>query len=481
MKKLKEKKLKNTREKYGRAKIYHKKESIFSGNGNEKHRALAEKMEEMVVEVDLKGRIIYANKNVLDETGYTKDDVRRGLNIENFAANGEKNKIKTNFRRLVSGEKLTRSIYNIKRKDGSTFPVITYPGYMLDSEGKLIGIRQILVDISSVKDAEEKLRESQERYRSLFENSLDGIYQTTLKGKYIDANPALVKMLGYGSREELLKIDIPTQLYVRKEDRPTSKKRDRIFETQLRRKDGSVITVEINSRVAYKKGKPVYYEGIVRDVTHRKITEEKLKKSYEKLKKTLNDIINTLASIIEVRDPYTSGHQKRVAMLATAIAEEMGLENDTLESIRIAALVHDIGKINLPASILTRPGRLSDIEYDMVKTHSKLGYDMISRVEFPWPIADIVIQHHERIDGSGYPNGLKGKDIRLEAKILAVADVVEAMASHRPYRPALGINKALEEINDKKGRLYDSSVVDACNSVIKNKKFKFEVDFRPYL
>lgn len=481
MSNLKEKKLNNNKEKASRAKIYRKREYIFNGNGNEKHRALADKMEEMVVEVDLKGRVIYANKNVLDKTGYTKDDVRRGLNIEKFAANGEKNKIKTNFKKLVSGEKLSRSIYNIKRKDGSTFPVVTYPGYMLDSEDRLIGIRQILVDVSSAKDVEEKLRESRERYRSLFENSLDGIYQTTLKGKYIDANPALVEMLGYESREELLKIDIPTQLYVRKEDRPKLKKRNRIFETQLRRKDGSIITVEINSRVAYKKGKPVYYEGIVRDVTRRKITEEKLKKSYGKLKKTLNDIIDTLASIIEVRDPYTSGHQKRVAMLATAIAEEMGLDNDTVESIRIAALVHDIGKINLPASILTRPGRLSDIEYDMVKTHSKLGYDMISRVEFPWPIADIVIQHHERIDGSGYPNGLKGKDIRLEARILAVADVVEAMASHRPYRPALGINKALEEINDNRGRLYDSSVVNACNSVIKEKKFKFEVDFRPYL
>jgi len=189
----------------------------------------------------------------------------------------------------------------------------------------------------------------------------------------------------------------------------------------------------------------------------------------------------TILKALDAKDKYTYGHSMRVTYFSIVLGKELGLSDREMYDLELSALFHDIGKINLPASILTRPGRLSDIEYDMVKTHSKLGYDMISRVEFPWPIADIVIQHHERIDGSGYPNGLKGKDIRLEAKILAVADVVEAMASHRPYRPALGINKALEEINDKKGRLYDSSVVDACNSVIKNKKFKFEVDFRPYL
>jgi HD-GYP domain-containing protein (c-di-GMP phosphodiesterase class II) len=159
----------------------------------------------------------------------------------------------------------------------------------------------------------------------------------------------------------------------------------------------------------------------------------------------------------------------------------MGLNGDVVESIRVAALIHDIGKINLPASILTRPGRLSEIEYDMVKTHPKLSYDMLKRIDFSWPIADIVLQHHERINGSGYPLGLKDKDIRLEAKILAVADVVEAMASHRPYRPALGIDKAIEEINKGKGKLYDRDVVNACNRVVKNKKFKFEVDLRPYL
>src|SRR4030043_690196 len=288
-------------------------------------------------------------------------------------------------------------------------------------------------------------------------------------------------MLGYDSKDELITIDIPTQLYLRKEDRPEPSQRNRIFETQLKRKDGSIITVEINSRVIYKDGKPVYYEGIVRDVTERKITEKKLKESYQKLQKTLSDVIDTLASIVESKDPYTSGHQKRVAMLATAISEELGLDQDKIESIKIAALIHDIGKINIPVSILTRPGRLSEIEYDMIKTHSQLGHDMISRVEFPWPIADIILQHHERINGSGYPKGLKGKHIVLEARILAVADVVEAMASHRPYRPALGMDKALEEINMNRGKLYDADVADTCLSLFNEKGFKFTIQFKPQL
>jgi len=235
--------------------------------------------------------------------------------------------------------------------------------------------------------------------------------------------------------------------------------------------------VEINSRVVYKYRKPVCYEGIVRDVTERKAAEKKVEEGYQKLKKILDDVINTLASIVEIKDPYTSGHQKRVALLAVAISRELGLDEEKIEVINTAALIHDIGKINLPASVLTRPGRLSKIEYDMVKTHSRLGYDMINHIEFPKPVSDIVLQHHERIDGSGYPQGLKGDEIIPEAKILAVADVVEAMISHRPYRPALGIGKAVEEIKKGREKLYDPRVVNACIKVIKSKKIDLKPSF----
>jgi len=443
-----------------------------------KYRELAETLDVMVVDMDTKGKIIYVNREVLDKTGYTKEDLDEGYNITQMVTPANKIKIAVDFFKLLKGRKAKRTtIYGVKRKDGTTFPAVAHPNYLLDGRGKITGIRVVLVDLSNIEIAEKKLIESEEKYRLLFENSLDGVYRTTLEGKYIDVNPALVRMLGYGSREELIKIDIPTQLYARKEDRPGPEQRNKIFETRFKRKDGSIIVVEINSRVVYKYGKPVCYEGIVRDVTERKVAEKKVEESYQKLKKILDDVINTLASIVEIKDPYTSGHQKRVALLAVAIAGELGLDEEKIEAINTAALIHDIGKINLPASVLTRPGRLSKIEYDMVKTHSRLGYDMINHIEFPKPVSDIVLQHHERIDGSGYPQGLKGDEIIPEAKILAVADVVEAMISHRPYRPALGIGKAVEEIKKGRGKLYDPRVVDACIKVIKSKKINLSPSF----
>jgi len=202
-------------------------------------------------------------------------------------------------------------------------------------------------------------------------------------------------------------------------------------------------------------------------------SEEEIKNSYQKLQKTLKGTIDTLASIVEIRDPYTAGHQKRVASLAISISKELDLDKDKIEAIGTAAIIHDIGKINIPASILARPGKISSLEYDMIKTHPQLGYEMVKRIEFPWPIAKIILHHHERLDGSGYPEGLKGKDIVLAAKIIAVADTVEAMSSHRPYRPALGIDKALEEIKKGSGKLYDRKVVEACVKIITKKGFKF--------
>lgn len=235
-----------------------------------------------------------------------------------------------------------------------------------------------------------------------------------------------------------------------------NKKSYDLMDTPLKNIDGTISKLEI-----------------FRDITDIKKSEEEIKNSYQKLQKTLSDTINTLASIVEIRDPYTSGHQKRVAALAVSISKELGLEKDKIEAVGTAALIHDIGKINIPTSILARPGKISLLEYDMIKTHPQVSYDMVKRIEFPWPIADIILQHHEKLDGSGYPKGLKGKDIILEARILTVADIVEAMSSHRPYRPALGMDKALKEIRKGKGKLYDAEVVEACVKIITKKGFKF--------
>jgi diguanylate cyclase (GGDEF)-like protein/putative nucleotidyltransferase with HDIG domain len=199
-----------------------------------------------------------------------------------------------------------------------------------------------------------------------------------------------------------------------------------------------------------------------------------LKNSFGKFQKVLEDTINALASIVENRDPYTAGHQKRVSELAQAIAKEMNLTADQTKGVKMAALIHDVGKTQIPEDILNKPAGLTDKEMAVVKTHPGVGYEILKTIKFPWLITQIVHQHHERMNGSGYPKGLAGKDILLESKILAVADVVEAMSSHRPYRPAPGIEKALAEIKQKRGKLYDPNVVDTCIKLFEQKKFVFK-------
>jgi putative two-component system response regulator len=198
---------------------------------------------------------------------------------------------------------------------------------------------------------------------------------------------------------------------------------------------------------------------------------EELQDSLKKLRRALGGAIQAIALTVEARDPYTAGHQRRVADLARALATEMGLPKERTEGIRLAGVIHDIGKVAVPAEILSKPGQINNIEFGLIKTHSRVGYDILKTIEFPWPVAQIVLQHHERMNGSGYPQGLSDGEILLEAKVLAVADVVEAMASHRPYRPAQGIDKALEEISQNRGILYDSEVVGACLKLITEKGF----------
>lgn len=215
-------------------------------------------------------------------------------------------------------------------------------------------------------------------------------------------------------------------------------------------------------------------EDLKQDITKRKQAEWEIQQGYKELQKAMEGTINIIAKIIETRDPYTAGHQQRVSKLATSIAQVMILSEDKIEGIRITALIHDIGKISIPAEILSKPSKLNETEFGLIKNHPKIGYDILRKIDFPWPVAQIVLQHHERLDGSGYPNNLKCDKILPEAKILGVADVVEAMSSHRPYRPAKGVDEALKEITNNKGILYDPEVVDACLKLFKEKEFKFE-------
>jgi len=331
-----------------------------------------------------------------------------------------------------------------------------------------------------LKQAEDQLRYYEKKYFILADNALDGIYIISPEGfEYV--NPAFEKICGYREKEVLGKdfnfIDLihPEDrelILERKEARERGKELPTMYEFRIITKDRNIRHVEVNT--VPLPGNRARVLGILRDITQRKIAEEEVNYTMEMLRKAMGGTIQAISRIIEMRDPYTSGHQRRVADLARAIATEMGLPKDKIDGIRMAALIHDIGKISVPAEILSKPGRLNKMEFKMIKSHPKTGYEILKRVEFPWPIAQIILQHHERIDGSGYPSGLQDKEILIEAKIIGVADIIEAMSSHRPYRPALGIDKALEEISKNRGVLYDPKVVDACLKLFMEKGFKFE-------
>jgi PAS domain S-box/uncharacterized domain HDIG len=240
-------------------------------------------------------------------------------------------------------------------------------------------------------------------------------------------------------------------------------------------KDGAVRLVLWNStNIADRWGQlaATIAQGI--DVTDHMQEEQKVREILSRLREALGGIIRVVSATVEIRDPFTAGHQKRVADLARAIAQEMGFSKDRVDSLRLAGIVHDLGKVSIPVEILSKPSKLSEIEYKLIKVHPQIGHDILKGINFPWSVAEIVLQHHERINGSGYPQHLTGDDILIEARILAVADVVESMASNRSYRPKHGIDRALQEIEDNRGILYDADVVDAGLKLFREKGFQLK-------
>ena len=251
--------------------------------------------------------------------------------------------------------------------------------------------------------------------------------------------------------------------------------RSRTLDMELYRADGSTYWSEVVfSLVRNQQGEPtaILCEG--REISDRKAAEEKAERSLVMLERTVLGVIEAMAKVVELKDPYTSGHQERVARLARAIAEEMGLPEELAQGIELTAKIHDIGKVYVPMEILSKPGILTAIERQIIQTHAAGSYDILKSIDFPWPVAESAYQHHERLDGSGYPRHLKENEIILEAKILMVADVVEAMASHRPYRPSRGIDAALDEISSNSGTLYDTAVGAACTRLFREKGFSLE-------
>jgi len=320
--------------------------------------------------------------------------------------------------------------------------------------------KQLRKEIGSRQETEKALHMSEINFRNMIYNNADGILILDENSIVKFMNPAAESIFGTKAKhfvgqtfEHLIIPGKPTEL-------------------DITIGDGKSIVAEMRVMETEWEGQKTYLASL-RDITDRKRMQQRLQLSLDNLKEVMDGTIRAMALAVEMRDPYTSGHQHRVAQLAQAIAEEINLPADSVEGVYMAASIHDIGKISLPAEILSKPIKLTDIERKMIQAHSKVGYDILNGIDFPWPISQTVLQHHERIDGSGYPHGLGGNEILIEARIVGVCDVVETMASHRPYRPSIGLDKALEEVFNNRGKLYDEKVVNACLKLFNEKDFQF--------
>jgi PAS domain S-box-containing protein/putative nucleotidyltransferase with HDIG domain len=314
---------------------------------------------------------------------------------------------------------------------------------------------------------EARLREREEWLSALLKSIGDGVIATDKTGLISFMNPLAEQLTGWRQEDALRQPlrDIFRTVVSQEGDEP---------EIALWARNGKKFSIEeTNMPVTDGHRESSGHVLVFRDISARKNAEKELKESWEKLHQALEGTIQAMALTIEIRDPYTAGHQRRVSKLSCAIAQDLGMSEFQVEGLRVAGDIHDIGKIYVPAEILSKPGQITAIEYGIIKTHPQVGYDILKTIKFPWPVAQIVLQHHERLDGSGYPLGLVGDLILKEARILTVADIVEAMSSHRPYRPAQGIDKALAEVMENKGRFYDSDAVDACVRLFRENRFHF--------
>lgn len=437
------------------------------------NRSLIEASLDPLLVVGTDGKIMDVNEAMEEATGYHRTAL---IGNEFSSYFTEPEKVRTIYKNVFQAHSFRNQPLEILHRDGHVTLVLYNATLYQDESGQVVGVFAAARDITERKRVEEKLKQSEERYRSIFENVQEGIFRSTPDGRITMANQAFAKMLGYDSPEELMTCitDLNRQVYVDVEDR---RKLENIleehgfikgYEVRHYKKDESIIWVALTMQAVYdRNGEIAYYDGINEDITDRKQRDERTRKA-------LGSTVQAITVTVEMRDPYTAGHQYRVANLAHAIAREMSLSIDQIDGIRMAAAIHDLGKISVPAEILSKPTKLTNIELSLIKTHPQSGYDILKDIDFPWPIARIILEHHERMNGSGYPNGLTGDNILMESRILSVADVVESMASHRPYRPALGIEAALEEIKNHKGTLYDAVAVEACSRLLREKEFHLE-------
>ena len=456
-----------------------------SNRSAEQLRNLMKTAPVLIVQTDHEGIIQHVNNEFEKLTGYTRKQViEKKWSELGMLAEEDVECLLNKLEEKIEGITHKDTEIRVKRRDGK-YIWLSLRSEIIREKDQITGLQIIGHNITERKEAEKELKDNKERYEILFKHMNDGVFvysknPDNTPGKLIEVNEAACTLLEY-TKEELL--NLAPYDYVKSEKTDSSpgkaclqalsNKNKVIAEKIYITKSGKEIFVEASSQLFEYRNKPIVIT-MTRDISQRKKTEAELQRSCQSLQQVMNSTITTMASLVELKDPYTAGHQVRVSKLACAIAQEMGLSIDQIDGIRAAGLVHDIGKISIPSEILSKPGILNETEFTMIKTHPLVGYEILKKIEFPWPVAQTVHQHHERLNGSGYPYGLSGNDISIEARIISVADIVEAMATHRPYRPALGISEAFKEITQNKEILYDPQAVDACIHLFNEKGFKFE-------
>jgi PAS domain S-box-containing protein/putative nucleotidyltransferase with HDIG domain len=429
---------------------------------------------------DLKGKFIDGNKAAEKTTGYKREELIGGSFLKlNLLSLDQLPKAAILLAKNAIGIATGPDEFILKRKDGEKVRVeiSTHP-VTIENRTVVLGIAR---DITERMQTEEARRQAEENFRRSIAESPLGISIVSAEDEMLYANRAILDIYGYKDIEELKSTPVKNryapesyaEYQLRKKKRMDGADYPSEYEIGIIRKTGEIRRLRVFRKAISWNGQK-QFQAIYQDITEQKKVEEKLKKTLISLRNALDGVVKVLSVTTEKRDPYTAGHQRRVADLAWAIGKEMGLGAERVEGMRIAGTIHDIGKMSIPAEILSKPARLTDIENMLIQSHAQVGHDILHGIDFSWPIAEMVLQHHERMNGSGYPLRLKGEDILLEARILAVSDVVEAMASHRPYRPALGIEAALEEIDENKGVLYDSDVAAACLKLFREKGFIFK-------
>ena len=453
-----------------------------------KYRTVLEQMEEAYYEVDLAGNLTFFNDATCRQLGYSMEELT-GMNYRVYTSKDDAQRVYEVFNQVYrTGKPNTRFPVCRIRKDGELIFTENSALPLQNGDGKIIGFRGIARDVTERLQADAALRASEAQYRLLSEHTTDFIWLMDMDLNPTYQSPSAEKHTGF-TRKELMELPfekriapeslrLATEMFFKEIPRMMADpdyNPVRKLELEIYRKDGTTLWSENTfSLIRDENSKPVSIMGEARDITERRDAKKKLEQSLAALEKTLGDTVVAIAKMVEMKDPFTAGHQIRVAQLVNAMAKKMNLTDEQVTYLNTAATIHDIGKIYVPSDILSKPGKLGPIEFQIIQTHVQGSYDILKKIDFNGPVAQIVYQHHERLDGSGYPHGLKGADILPEAKMLIVADVVEAMSSHRPYRAALGIEKALEEITCNRGIKYDEAAVDACLDLFKNGQFEFE-------